>query len=140
MEDTMNFELVSIKALVVLAILFLLSFANAITFATFTGSIADGTGAGVTSLFFLIVSMLILSVIGSLLGKGIRSIKKPLEALVLTFVGSFCMGAALAIFTVLNIPFTVHPNLNWLGTNWYSPFLALLLIGAPLMLVFLVTE
>ncbi len=134
----MSFESIGIKALMVLGILFLLSFAKAVTFSTIA-SFADG-GVGVASLLMLIMAILVLSVIGSLLGKGIRSIKKPMEALILTFVGSFCMGAAIALFAVLNVPFVAHLNLNWLGTDWYSPFLALLLTGSPLMLVFIVTE
>ena len=134
----MNFGLVAMKALVVLVLLFIFSLAGALTFPAITA--LSGGGAGFTSLVFLILVMLGLSVIGNLLGRGIRSIKKPLEALILTFVGSFFLGAALALFTVLNIPNTARINLSWLGTSWYSPFLALLFIGAPIMLVFLVAE
>ncbi len=135
----MNFGMVALKALVVLVLLFLFSLAGALTFPTLA-SVTGSNGAGLTSLLFLILAMLVLSIIGNLLGRGIRSIKKPLEALILTFVGSFFMGAALALFTVLNIPNTARINLNWLGLSWYSPFLTLLFIGAPLMLVFLVAE
>ncbi len=134
----MNFGLVAMKALVVLVLLFIFSLAGALTFPAI--SALSGGSSGFTSLLFLILVMLGLSIIGNLLGRGIRSIKKPLEALILTFVGSFFLGAALALFSVLNIPNTARINLSWLGTNWYSPFLALLFIGAPIMLVFLVAE
>ena len=136
----MNFGLVALKALIVLVLLFLLSLARAITFPALTVITGADGSAGISSLLYLIVAMLVLSIIGNLLGRGIRSIKKPVEALILTFVGSFFMGSALALFAVLNIPYTARLNLTWLGTSWYSPFLALLFIGAPLMLVFLVAE
>jgi len=134
----MNFGMVALKALVVLVLLFLFSLAGALTFPALAAVGANGTG--LVGLLFLILAMLVLSIIGNLLGRGIRSIKKPLEELILAFVGSFFMGAALALFTVLNIPNTARVNLGWLGTSWYSPFLALLFLGAPLMLVFLVAE
>ena len=135
----MNFGMVALKALVVLVLLFIFSLAGALTFPAIS-TLAGSNGTGFTSLLFLLLAMLGLSIIGNLLGRGIRSIKKPLEALILTFVGSFFLGAALALFTVLNIPNTARINLGWLGTSWYSPFLALLFIGAPIMLVFLVAE
>ncbi|GAC1639587.1 MAG: hypothetical protein NVS4B9_32390 [Ktedonobacteraceae bacterium] len=134
----MNFGMVALKALVIIVLLFLFSLAGAITFPALTT--LSASGAGLTNLLILLLAMIVLSIIGNLLGRGIRSVKKPLEALILTFVGSFFLGAALALFTVLNIPGTARVNLVWLGTNWYSPFLALLFLGAPLMLVFLVAE
>ncbi len=135
----MNFGSLAVKALVVIVLLFLLSLAGAVTFPALS-VITSGAGAGLTSLLFLLIAMLVLSIIGNLLGRGIRSVKKPLEALILTFIGSFFMGAALALFAVLNVPYTARINLGWLGSSWYSPILTLLFIGAPLMLVFLVAE
>ncbi len=135
----MNFGLVALKALIVLVLLFIFSLAGALTFPSLL-AISGSGGTGFTSLLFLLLAMLGLSIIGNLLGRGIRSIKKPLEALILTFVGSFFLGAALALFTVLNIPNTARINLAWLGPYWYSPFLVLLFVGAPIMLVFLVAE
>ncbi len=134
----MNFGALGLKAIVIIGILFLLSLAGAVTFPVF--SVLSNGSLVFTSLLFLIIAIIILSVIGNLLGRGIRSVKKPMEALVLAFVGSFFMGAALTLFAILNIPYTARINLNWLGTNWYSPILALLFIGAPLMLVFMVAE
>src|SRR2546423_477689 len=105
----MNFGSLALKAVVIIVLLFLLSLAGAITFPVLS-VITGGTGAGLASLLFLLLAMIVLSIIGNLIGRGIRSVKKPMEALVLTFVGAFFMGAALAIFLILKIPFT--PNIN----------------------------
>ena len=135
----MNFGSLAIKSLVVICLLFLLSLANAITFPNLA-VVVGSAGTGITSLFLLLAAILVLSVIGNLLGRGIRSLKKPFEILTLSFVGAFFMGAALALFAVLNIPYAIHVNTGWLGTYWYSPLLTLLFIGTPLMLVFLVAD
>lgn len=135
----MNFGSLAVKALLVVVLLFLLSLAKAVIFPDIT-SIAGNTGAGITGFLLLLAAILILSVVGSLLGRGIRSVKKPIEVLLLSFVGAFFMGAALALFAVLHIPYAISVNLEWLGTFWYSPLLALLFIGTPLMLIFLVAE
>jgi len=137
----MNFGSLALKALVVVALLFLLSLAGAVRFPALT-NVTSG-GVGIAGILFLIIAMLILSVIGNLMGRGIRSVKKPPEVLFLSFVGAFFMGAVLALFAILNVPSVpsiASINLNWLGTAWYSPFLALLFIGTPLILVFLVTD
>ncbi|SRR6266567_8760930 len=128
-----------LKTVAVILLLFLLSLAGAITFPGFS-TVASSTGTGLSGLLLFLGLMIILSIIGNLLGAGIRTIKKPLEALIIAFVGSFFMGAILIIFTVLNLPGTVRVNLAWLGTSWYSAFLAFLFIGAPLMLVFIVVD
>ena len=135
----MNFGSLAIRAVVVLLILFLLSLAGAITFPALS-IITGSTGAGLTIILFLLVTTLVLSVIGNLLGRGIRTIKKPFEAFILTYVGSFFMGAGLALFALLNIPYTPRINLTWLGSAWYSPILALLFIGTSIMLVFLIGD
>jgi hypothetical protein len=134
----MNFGTIALKTVIVLVILFLLSLAGALTFPA--AGIFSGGGAGLASLLYLILAMLILSVVGNLLGRGIRTIKKPLDGLILTFVGAFFIGSILAIFAILNIPYAVRLNLNWLGTSWYSPLLSLLFIGTPLMLVYTSVE
>jgi len=135
----MNFGAIALKSVVIIAILFLLSLAGAVTFPAAT-ILSNGSGVALTGLLFLVLAIIILSIIGNLLGRGIRTVKKPMEALLLAFVGSFFMGSALALFAILNIPYTARVNLAWLGVSWYSPFLALLFIGAPLMLVFMVAE
>jgi hypothetical protein len=135
----MNFGSIIIKALVVIVLLFLLSLGGALTFPAIS-SFTASAGAGLIGILYLLVAMVVLSVIGNLLGRGIKSIKKPLEALILTFVGAFFLGAALALLTVLNIPYTTRVNLTWLGGAWYSSLLTLLFIGAPIMLIFLVAD
>jgi len=135
----MNFGSVALKALIVLVLLFLLSLTGALTFPP-AAIVTGNSTAGFTGLLYLIIAMLVLSVVGNLLGRGVRSIKKPLDGLILTFVGAFFMGAALAVLAILNVPYTVRLNLGWLGASWYSPLLTLLFIGAPLMLVFTAVE
>jgi hypothetical protein len=135
-EERVSFLSLVVKTVLILVMLFLLSLAGAINFPTlFTGS--DGTG--LTSFLILILTVLVLSVVGFLLAKGVRTLKKPFEAFIATYIGSVFLGGIIALFALLNIP-TVHVNLNWLGTNWYSPLLALLLIGTSLMLVFLASD
>jgi hypothetical protein len=135
----MNFGSVMVKALVVLVLLFLLSLAGAITFPLLT-VITGGAGAGLSSILLFLLAILLLSLVGNLIARGIRSVKKSAEALILTFVGSFFMGAVLTIFALLNIPYTVRVNLAWTGNSWYSPLLTLFFIGIPLMLAFLVGD
>jgi hypothetical protein len=135
----MNFGSVMVKALVVLVLLFLLSLAGAITFPLLT-VITGGAGAGLSSILLFLLAIVLLSLVGNLVARGIKSVKKSGEALPLVFVGAFFMGAILTIFALLNIPYTVRVNLAWTGTNWYSPILTLLFIGIPLMLVFLVGD
>ncbi len=135
----MNFGSVMIKALVVLVLLFLLSLAGAITFPLLT-VVTGGAGAGLTSILLFLLAIVLLALVGNLVARGIKSVKKSGEALPLAFVGSFFMGAILTIFALLNIPYTVRVNLAWTGNSWYSPILTLLFIGIPLMLVFLVGD
>ena len=135
----MNFGSVVVKALVVLLLLFLLSLAGAITFPLLS-VVTNGAGAGLSSILLFLLAILLLSLVGNLIARGIKSVKKSGEGLLLAFVGSFFMGAVLTIFALLNIPYTVRVNLAWSGTSWYSPILTLLFIGIPLMLVFLVGD
>jgi hypothetical protein len=135
----MNFGSVMVKALVVLVLLFFLSLAGAITFPLLT-VVTGGAGAGLSSILLFLLAIVLLSLVGNLIARGIRSVKKSVEALILAFVGSFFMGAVLTIFALLNIPYTVRVNLAWTGNSWYSPILTLFFIGIPLMLAFLVGE
>jgi hypothetical protein len=135
----MNFGSIMIKTLVVLVVLFLLSLTPALTFPIAT-ALSNGTSSGITSILLFIVAILLLSIIGNLLARGVKSVKKSGEGILLGFVGALAMGGILAIFTQLNIPYTITVNLAWLGTNWYSPFLTILFIGIPLMFVFLIGD
>lgn len=134
----MNLNSLLLKTVTVILLLFLLSLAGAITWPSF--STINNTNIGLSGLLLFLGLMITLSVVGNLLGRGIRTIKKPIEALVIAFVGSFFMGATLIIFTVLNVPATLRLNVNWLGASWYSMFLTFLFVGAPLMLVFIVVD
>jgi hypothetical protein len=136
----MNFGSVMIKALVVLVLLYLLSLANAITF-PFTTIFTAGAAAGLTSILLFLLAIVLLALFGTMIAKGIKSVKKSGEALLLAFVGSFFMGAVLTIFTILQIPYTITVHLSWAGgTNWYNSLLTLFFIGIPLMLTFLVGD
>ncbi len=135
----MNFGSILVKTLVVLVVLFLLSLTGALTFPIAT-ALSTGTSSGLTSILLFIVAILLLSIIGNLLARGIKSVKKSGEGLLLGFVGALAMGGILAIFTQLNVPYTITVHLAWLGTNWYSPFLSILFIGIPLMFVFLIGD
>lgn len=135
----MNFGSLALKALVITILLFLLSLAGAVTFPIAT-IIANGAGATLSSVLLIILTLFVLSIIGHLIGRGVRSVKKPAEALFLSFVGSFSMGGALSLFAIVHTPYAPQLQLNWLGATWYDPLLALLFVGAPLMLVFLVAE
>jgi hypothetical protein len=134
----MNFHSLLLKTVTVILVLLLLSLAGAITLPAI--STIGNSNIGLNGTLLFLGLMIILSVIGNLLGSGIRSIKKPLEALVIAFVGCFFMGAILIIFTVLNLPGTLRLNTGWLGTNWYSEFLTFLFVGAPMMLVFITVD
>jgi hypothetical protein len=134
----MDFSSLLIKTVTVILVLFLLSLAGAITLPAISN--IGNSSVGLSGVLLFLALMIILSVIGNLLGRGIRSIKKPLEALVIAFVGALFMGAILIIFTVLNLPATLRLNTSWLGTSWYSEFLTFLFVGAPLMLVFMAVD
>ena len=135
----MNFGSIMIKTLVVLVVLFLLSLTGALTF-PIANALSNGTSSGLTSILLFIVAILLLSIIGYLLAKGVKSVKNSGEGILLGFIGALAMGGILAIFTQLNIPYTITVNLAWLGTSWYSPFLTILFIGIPLMFVFLIGD
>ena len=134
----MNLASVMLKAFVVLVLLYLLSLAGALTFPAL-GVFTSGT-VGIGGILLFLVAILLLSLIGNLIARGIKSVKSTGQALLLAFVGAFFMGAVLAVFVPLNIPYTIRVNIYWFGTSWYDPFLALLFIGTPLMLVFLVGD
>jgi len=92
----------------------------------------------VIGLIDLLLPVIILSLIAFFLGNGIRSIKNRFQALGLTYVSVLIIGGVLALFTLLNFPYSAHVNFVWLGHSWYSPWLTMFLIGAPIILTFLV--
>ncbi len=135
----MNFASILIKTLVVLIVLFLLSLMGALTF-PILAAITNGTGSGVSSILIFLLAIILLSIIGNLLAKGIKSVKNSGEGLLLGFVGALALGGILTILAQLKVPYTVTVNLAWAGTSWYSAFLSILFIGIPLMFVFLIGD
>jgi hypothetical protein len=135
----MNITSILIKTAVILVVLYLLSLTGAITF-PIIAAITSGTGSGITSILLFLLAIILLSVVGNLLSRGVKSGKKSGEGLILGFVGAVAMGGILAIFAQLNVPYTVIVNLAWTGTSWYSSFLSILFIGIPLMFVFLIGD
>jgi hypothetical protein len=135
----MNFASILIKTAVILVVLFLLSLTGALTF-PILAAITNGTSSGISSILIFLLAIILLSIIGNLLAKGIKSVKNSGEGLLLGFVGAIAMGGILTILAQLNVPYTVTVNLTWLGTNWYSSFLSILFIGIPLMFVFLIGD
>ncbi len=126
-----------ISALLVLVLLYLYSFIGAVTFPGLPTTNASVTNF-ISYLLFLILPVLLMAIVGYFLGKGIRGIKNPFEALVLTYLTPFFIGGVLALLTVLNFSYSAHIYFNWLGTNWYDPLFTIFLIGAPITLAFLV--
>ena len=92
----------------------------------------------ILGLIALLLPVIILSLIAFFLGNGIRSIKNRFQALGLTYVSAMIVGGVLALFTLLNFPYSEHINFVWLGHSWYSSWLTMFLIGAPIILAFLV--
>ena len=135
----MNVGSLIIRTLVVIAVLFLLYLAGALTFPALSVG-TNETNAGLTGLLFFLLAIVLLAVVGTLLARGIRSVKRSGEAILMGFVGALFMGGILVIFAQLNVPYTVRVNSTWTGTSWYSSFLSLLFIGIPLMFVFLIGE
>ncbi len=133
----MSFGKLITNIVVVVLLLFIFSYTGAITFPTVL-SVNNPLGSGLLGILFFLLSMVILVGIGSFLGSGIRSMKKPFEALVLAYISALIVGGILALFTLLNFPYSAHINLYWLGRAWYDPWLTVFLIGTPIMLAFII--
>ena len=125
-----------IRVVFVFLILFILSLAGAISFPSFSGGNVITTYP--TELAFLLLSVIVLTVIAYLLGRGIRSVKGSFEAAGFAYISALIVGGVLALLTFFNFPYALHVNLFWLGSNWYAPWIVALLIGAPIMLVFVI--
>src|SRR6266702_1201271 len=86
----------------------------------------------------LLLPVVLLSVIAFFLGSGIRSIKNRFQSVGLAYASAFIIGGVLALFTLFNFPYSAQVNFTWLGTTWYGPWLTIFLIGAPIILAFIV--
>lgn len=132
----MDFGKTLLQLVAVFFIFVFLSYVGAITpvFTSFSSSILSVPG----NFVIYVLSVLIVSVLGYLLGRGTRSIKNHFEALLLSYVTALIIGGILVLLTLANFPYTVHLKLTWLGTAWYDPWLLAFFIGAPLALTFVV--
>ena len=86
----------------------------------------------------LLLPVIVLSLVAFFLGSGIRSIKNRFQALGLAYASALIIGGVLALFTLFNFPYSAQVNFAWLGSDWYSPWLTIFLIGAPIILAFMV--
>jgi hypothetical protein len=132
----MDFGKVLLQLLAVFFIFVFLSFVGAVTpvFTSFNSSILS-----VPSNFVIyVISVLIVSVLGYLLGRGVQGIKSHFETLLLAYITSMIIGGILVLLTLAGFPYSVHLNLTWLGTAWYDPWILAFFIGAPLALTFVV--
>jgi hypothetical protein len=135
----MNLGVVGIRAFSMGIMLYLLSLAGAIAFPLLPIIAGVATG-GLLSVLLFILILLLIALIGTLIGKGIRTFKKPIEIILLTYVGAFAMGGLIGFPGQVGLPSIANIHPNWFGGTWYSIPLALLLIGAPIILLFVVGD
>ncbi len=133
----MNMGKALVNVIIVFLLLLIFSTVGALTTPTLPGtnSTIDSFALG---FIYLLIPVIILSLVAFFLGNGIRSIKNRFQALGLAYVSALIVGGVLALFTLLNFPFSAHVNFAWLGHSWYSSWLTMFLIGAPIILAFLV--
>jgi hypothetical protein len=131
----MNFPKLLIQAIAVFIIIVAFSLAGAITpqFSSLK-TIIDVPA----DFLLLLVTVIVLTAIGHVLGIGIQSVKKSLESLGLAYGGALIVGGILALMILLKFPYSVQLNLYWLGTAWYDPWLLIFFIGTPIILTFVV--
>jgi len=125
-----------VSVIMVFLLLLIFSLVGALTFPALP-STNSTMEAYLLQFLFLLLPVVILTLIAFFLGTGIRSIKNPLQAIGLAYVGALFIGGILALLTLFNFPYSAHVNFSWLGNTAYSPWLTLFLIGAPIMLAFL---
>ncbi|HEX6480817.1 MAG TPA: hypothetical protein VF043_18410 [Ktedonobacteraceae bacterium] len=133
----MNLGKWAIQVLFVFLLLIMFALVGALTFPGLTSI----TGIFLTApinLLFLVLSVIILTLIAYSLGRGIKSVKSNFDAILLALTSALVIGGLLALLSLLKFPYSVALNLGWLGTNWYDPWIAIFLVGAPIMLAFVV--
>ncbi len=136
----MNVPNVAIKALVILALLYVLSLAHAITFPLIALITTGSVGTVILNLILLLVAVFVFAFIGSAIGKGIRSYKAPLIGLVMAYACSLAIGGLILLLGTLTIPNAPTINTNWLGSSLISHVLTVLIIGTSIMVAFLVAD
>jgi hypothetical protein len=135
----MNVGLVAVRALVILILLYLLSLGGAITF-PLLAIITGFSTVGFFNFILFLLAIFVFAFIGSTIGKGIRSYKSPLIALLLAYASSLAIGGLILLLGLLSIPNAPTINVNWLGTTLISHVLTVILIGTFIMVAFLVGE
>jgi|SRR5258708_33453448 hypothetical protein len=133
----MNLGKWAIQVGFVFFILIIFAVVNALTFPGLT-SIGGIFVTPPANLLFLILSVIVLTLIAYSLGRGIKNIKSPFEAILLSLTSALVVGGLLALLSLLKFPYSVQLNLAWLGTAWYDSWIAIFLVGAPIMLAFVV--
>ncbi len=131
----MNFGKILIQGTAVFFFLVFFSLVGAIT--PQVTSISNVLSIPSDMIIFL-VTVILLMVIGSVLGTGVQSIKKSGGSLLMAYASALIIGGMLALFTLLNLSYTVHIRLNWLGNTVYDPWLVIFFIGTPIILTFVV--
>ncbi len=126
-----------VSILIVYFLLLIFSLVGAVTFPGLPG-VNSPVDTYVRDFLFLLLPVLVLSMFGFFLGRGVRSVKNSLEAMGLAYVSALIIGGILALLTLFNFPYAAHVNFTWLGGSWYSPWLTIFLIGAPILLAFVV--
>jgi len=116
------------EAIFVLIILVLFSFVGAVVPRFSTTNLAQ--------VLLFIIPVVVVTLTGHFLGRGIRSVKGP-EAMGLMYVSPFIIGGVLALLAILRIAYSAQLRLGWLGTEWYAQLATIFVVGAPLMLGFL---
>src|SRR5579875_3289779 len=131
----MDFGKWALQMAFVLFVLIVLAAAGALTFPGISslGAVASTPPA---NLFFLLLSIIVLTLMAFALGRGIKSIKSTFEGVLLAFASSIMIGGILSLLAVFKFPYSIQMNLTWLGPNWYDPWIAAFLVGAPILLVY----
>jgi uncharacterized membrane protein YeiB len=136
-EQIMSVGKTIVSIIIVYVLLLIFSLIGAVTFPSLPGTNSP-VDTYVRDFIFLLFPVLVLSLFAFLLGRGVRSVKNSLEAVGLAYVSAFIVGGILALLTLFNFPYAAHVNFSWLGGSWYSPWLTIFLIGAPILLAFVV--
>ena len=121
----------------VFLLLIMYALVGALTFPGLT-SIGGVFTTAPINLLFLLLSVIILTLIAYSLGRGIKGVKSNFDAILLALTSALVVGGLLALLSLLKFPYSVTLNLAWLGANWYDPWIAIFLVGAPIMLAFVV--
>ncbi len=133
----MNLGKTIASIIIVYFLLLIFSLVGAVTFPALPG-VNSPVDTYVRHFILLLLPVLVLSMFGFFLGRGVRSVKNSLEAMGLAYVSALIIGGVLALLTLFNFPYSAHINFSWLGGSWYSPWLTIFLIGAPILLAYVV--